>query len=136
MNTKLGNKTERILKGNWTITAVNFPGSDYLKVNSFSLEDSKCFIGSDWNFISNNNKGNLKLNSLSSSCKDFSSPITWYIDKDGNFILKIINSYKAKEVSTGFLLTLNNATETSFDLVDQINVAGDIKNITYLFQRK
>ena len=47
VNTKLDNKTERMLKGNFTITSVNFPGSDFLKVTSFNLSDSKCFIGSD-----------------------------------------------------------------------------------------
>ncbi|WP_367890422.1 hypothetical protein [Polaribacter litorisediminis] len=136
VNTKLDQKTERMLKGNWTISTINFPGSDYLKVNSFNLEDSNCFIGSDWSFISNNNKGEMKLNSMNSNCKDFSSPITWYINKDGNFILKIINTYKAKEVNNGFVLAVKNVTATSFDLVDTINVAGDLKNITYSFRRK
>ncbi|TXD49489.1 MULTISPECIES: lipocalin family protein [unclassified Polaribacter] len=136
VNTKLDNKTERMLKGNWTLTAVNFAGSDYLKVNSFNLEDSKCFIGSDWSFVSNNNQGEIKLNSMSNSCKEFSSPITWYINKDGNFILKIINDYKAKNVNNGFVLAVQNETATSFDLVDTINVAGSTKDITYSFQRK
>jgi hypothetical protein len=78
----------------------------------------------------------MKLNSLSNSCKEFSSPITWYINKEGDFVLKIINSYKAKEVNNGFVLNLQNATETNFDLVDTINVAGSIKKITYSFQKK
>ena len=136
VNTKLDNKTERILKGSWTLTTVNFPGSDYLKVNSFNLEDSQCFIGSDWNFVSNNNKGSMQLQNTRSACKNFSSPITWYINKDGNFIFKIINNYKAKTVGSGFVLSIKNVTETSFKLVDTINVAGSIKNITYLFQKK
>jgi hypothetical protein len=136
INSKLDNKTERMLKGNWTLTTVNFPGSDYLKVSSFNLEDSQCFIGSDWNFVSNNNKGNMQLKNTSNACKNFSSPITWYINKDGNFIFKIINNYKAKTVGSGFVLSIKNVTETSFKLVDTINVAGGIKNITYLFQKK
>mgnify|MGYP000005817094 CR=1 FL=1 len=135
VNTKVDNKTERILKGNWTLTAVNYPGSEYIKVESFYLSDSKCFVGSTWKFISNNNKGEMKLNNSSSSCKDFSSPITWYINKDGNFVLKFLNDYKAKEVENGFILNINNVTESSFDLVDEINVAGSIKNITYSFQK-
>ena len=136
VNTKLDNKTERMLKGTFTITSVNFPGSDFLKVTSFNLADSKCFIGSDWSFISNNNKGEMKMNNPSTSCKDFSSPITWYINKDKSFVLKIINHYKAKEVNTGFVLSVKNTTPTSFDLVDRINVAGQTKEITYSFQRK
>lgn len=136
ISTKLDNKTERILKGNWSVTAVNFPGSDYLKVNSFNIADSKCFIGSNWNFISNNNKGDMSLNNVSSSCVDYSSPITWYINKDGNFVFKFTDGYKSKEVIDGFVLTVSNLTESSFDLVDKINVAGSVKNITYTFQRK
>ena len=136
VNTKLDNKTERMLKGNWSITAVNYPGSDYLKVNSFNIADSKCFIGSNWKFISNNNKGDMSLNNTSSSCVDYSSPITWYINKDGNFVFKFTDGYKSKEVTNGFVLTITNITESSFDLVDKINVAGTTKNITYSFQRK
>ncbi|WP_232455937.1 hypothetical protein [Polaribacter sp. SA4-10] len=136
MNTKLDNKKERMLKGSFTITSINFPGSDYLKVTSFNLGDSKCLIGSEWSFISNNNKGEMKMNNPAATCKDFSSPITWYINKNGNFVLKFINNYKAKEVNNGFVLGINNITETSFDLIDKINVAGETKNITYSFKRK
>lgn len=136
VNTKLDNKTERMLKGNWVITAVNFPGDNYLKVNSFNLEDSKCFIGSNWSFISNNNKGTMALNNTSTNCKDFNSPITWYINKDQKFVLKIINNHKAKEINNGYVLSLNNITVNSFNLIDKINVAGQLKNITYTFQKK
>ena len=133
-NTKLDQKTEVMLKGDWMITSVDFPGSDYLKVMSFRLDDSQCFVGSNWNFISNNNKGTMSLNNP--NCPSFSSPITWYVNTDGNVVLKIINDYKAKNVNSGFILALNNLTENSFELVDTISVAGKTKNITYTFQRK
>lgn len=136
VNTKLDGKTERMLKGNWAITSVSYPGSDYLKVNSFNIEDSKCFVGSNWSFVSNNNKGQMSLNNPVTSCKEFSSPITWYINKSGEFVLKIINDHKAKKVNSGFVLSISNVTETSFQLIDKINVAGSIKDITYTFQRK
>lgn len=135
-NTKLDNKTERMLKGNWVISSVSFPGSDYLKVNAFDLEDSSCFIGSNWSFISNNNKGEMSLNSPSTDCKDYSSPITWFVNKEGNFVLKFINNHKAKEVNSGYVLQLKDVTESGFSLVDKINVAGQVKNITYTFQRQ
>lgn len=136
VNTKLDTKKEQMLKGNWAIASVSFPGDKYLKVNSFNIEDSNCFVGSNWSFVSNNNKGEMSLNSTSANCKDFTSPITWYINKEGNFVLKIINDYKAKEVNNGFVLKINNITETSFDLVDEISVGGQLKSITYNFQKK
>ncbi|MGV1013158.1 MAG: hypothetical protein ACOYBS_12000 [Flavobacterium sp.] len=132
-NTKLDTKSEVAIKGNWTITEVTFPGSEYIKVNSFDLADSKCFVGSTWKFISNNNKGEMVLNNA--SCTAFSSPITWYINKDGNFVMKIINDTKAKKVLEGYILTIFNSTENSFQLMDKVNVGGQYVNVTYQFNR-
>ena len=132
-NTKLDTKSEVAIKGNWTITSVTFPGSEYIKVNSFDLADSKCFVGSTWKFISNNNKGEMAL--ANASCTAFSSPITWYINKDGNFVMKIINDTKAKKVLEGYILTIANSTETSFQLMDKVNVGGQFVNVTYQFSR-
>jgi len=132
-NTKLDTKSEVAIKGNWTITSVTFPGSEYIKVNSFDIADSKCFVGSTWKFISNNNKGEMAL--ANASCTAFSSPITWYINKDGNFVMKIINDTKAKKVLEGYILTIANSTETSFQLMDKVNVGGQFVNVTYQFSR-
>jgi hypothetical protein len=133
VNTKLDTKTEVAIKGNWKITSVTYPGSDYIKVNSFELADSKCFVGSTWKFISNNNKGEMTLNAT--SCTSFISPITWYINKDGNFVMKIINNAKAKKVLEGFILTIANSTDSSFQLIDKVNVGGAMVNVVYQFNR-
>lgn len=133
-NTNVDNKTERVIKGNWVITNVSFPGSDYIKVTSFDLADSKCFEGSTWKFVSNNNTGTLTLNDP--SCIAFSSPITWFINQEGQFVMKIINDYKAKKVNQGYILRVANVTETSFELIDKINVGGSMKEVTYQFQKQ
>ncbi len=133
VNTKLDTKSEVAIKGNWTIASVTFPGSDYIKINSFDLADSKCFVGSNWKFISNNNKGEMALNNA--SCTAFSSPITWYINKEGNLVMKIINDTKAKKVLEGYILTIANLTETSFQLVDKVNVGGQFVNVVYQFNK-
>ena len=133
-NTRVDNKTERIIKGNWTIASVNYPGSDYIKVTSFEIADSKCFVGSNWKFVSNNNKGTMELSSA--TCPVFSSPITWYINKDGNFVMKILNETKAKKVSEGYILKVANQTESSFQLIDRVNVGGKLVDVIYQFQKK
>ncbi len=132
-STKLDTKLEVAIKGNWKITSVTYPGSDYIKINSFDLADSKCFVGSTWKFISNNNKGEMTL--TNTTCTAFSSPITWYINKDGNFVMKIINDSKAKKVLEGYLLTIANSTETGFQLVDKVNVGGQYVNVVYQFNK-
>lgn len=134
LSKKLDRPTQVAIKGNWVITNVTYPGSDYIKVNSFDLADSKCFIGSTWNFISNNNKGSMSL--ASSSCTEFSSPIVWSINNQGLFVLKILDAgIKAKKVRDGYLLKVAGLTENSFQLVDNINVGGQTKDVVYQFQR-
>ncbi|PWA06070.1 lipocalin family protein [Flavobacterium laiguense] len=132
--TKLDKTSQVGMKGNWQITNVTYPGSDYIKVNSFNLADSKCFVGSTWKFISNNNKGTMTLNS--SSCTAFTSEITWYVNKEGQFVLKILDEgLKSKKVKTGFVLGVKNQSENEFQLIDKINVGGKDTDVVYQFQR-
>lgn len=133
-NTAVNNKSERMMKGDWTISAVSYIGSDYIKVQSFGLADSKCFEGSTWKFISNNNKGEMALNKA--DCMSFSSPISWFVNKDGQFVLKVLNAgEKAKKVRDGYVLAVANQTETSFDLIDMVVIGGKSTNVVYKFQK-
>ena len=133
-NTKVDNKTERLIKGDWTLTSVTYPGSQAISVMSFQIADSKCFEGSTWKFVSNNNKGEMNLSQP--TCASFSSPITWFVNKDGQFVLKVLNAgEKAKKVRDGYVLSVANQTETSFQLIDKIDVAGKLTNVVYQFQK-
>jgi hypothetical protein len=134
VSTKTDNKSASKLKGAWTITSVVYPGSDYIKITSFETADSKCFVNSDWNFIPNNDKGDFVLNSA--SCVVFSSPITWYISKEGDFVMKILKETKARKVTSGYLLKIREQSESSFQLVDQVNVGGKQIEVIYQFQKK
>jgi hypothetical protein len=130
----LDTKSQTGLKGDWTITQVTYPGSDYIKVTSFDVADSKCFEGSSWNFVSNNNKGTMTL-PAKASCPSFTSPIVWTVTKDGSFTLKITEGDKAKKVTQGYFLKMQNQTESSFQLVDNVNVGGKTVDVVYQFQK-
>ena len=133
-NTKVDNKTERLMKGDWVISSVSYPGSEVIKVTSFQLADSKCFEGSTWKFVSNNNKGTMALTKV--GCADFSSPITWFVNKEGQFVLKVLSAgEKAKKVRDGYVLNVANQTESSFQLVDKIDVGGKMTDVVYQFQK-
>jgi Lipocalin-like domain len=134
VSTKLDNKSEVAIKGNWTMSDVTYPGSEYIKVSSFDIADSKCFIGSTWKFISNNNKGSFAL--TKPSCPMFETNITWYINKEGQFVMKFIDAgAKRKSVTDGVILSVANQTENSFQLIDRINVGGKSVEVVYQFQR-
>ncbi|GGC79258.1 hypothetical protein GCM10011508_03360 [Flavobacterium lutivivi] len=132
-STKIDSKSQTTIKGDWKITSVTYPGSEVIKVTSFDLADSKCFVGSNWKFVSNNNKGNFELNSP--NCTSYSTPITWFINKEGQFVLKILDEAKAKKVKSGYVLSVANVTETSFQLVDKINVGGKLTDVVYQFEK-
>jgi hypothetical protein len=133
-NAKTDRSAQVALKGNWVISSVTYPGSEYIKVNSFQLADSQCFVGSAWKFVSNNNKGTMALTKF--DCPVFSSPIKWYINADGEFILKVLDAgEKAKKVRDGYVLYVANQTETSFQLIDKINVGGKLTDVVYQFQK-
>jgi hypothetical protein len=133
-NTKLDSRSQVAIKGNWEITSVTYPSSEYIKINSFSLADSQCFVGSTWKFISNNNKGEMTL--TKANCPSFSSPITWFVNKEGQFVMKVLNAgEKAKKVRDGYILGLANQSENSFQLIDKIDVGGKITDVVYQFQK-
>lgn len=133
-NTKLDNKSERLIKGNWQVSSVSYVGSDVFKVTSFNIADAKCFEGSQWSFISNNNTGEMVLNK--SNCVTYGSRITWFINKDGNFVMKFLTEgIKAKHTAGGYVLRITNQTETSFQLIDRVAVGSNSAEIVYQFEK-
>lgn len=133
-NKKVDNKSEFAIKGNWILSSVAYPGSEYIKVTSFQIADSKCFEGSTWKFVSNNDSGQMAL--TKSDCAAFTSPIKWYVNKDGQFVLKIIYAgEKAKKVRDGYILSYMPQTKESFQLIDKINVGGKMTDVVYQFNK-
>jgi len=128
---KLNNKAQVGIKGNWIISKVNYVGSDVFKINSFNIADSKCFEGSQWKFVSNNNTGTMTVSKV--GCPGFSSPIVWTITSSGDFTLKITEGEKAKRVTQGYFLKIKNQSETAFQLVDNVTIGGKNTEVIYQF---
>ncbi len=128
---QLDKKAEVLMKGNWIIQSVTSP--EYFKVNSFEVADSKCLEKSEWKFVSNNNKGTMKL--AKSDCPSYETNITWYVNREGNVVLKFLDDQKARKVTSGYVLKLANQTETSFDLIDNASVGSNKAEIIYKFTK-
>lgn len=126
-------RDEVSIKGDWTLTQVTYPGSDVIKVRSFDLADASCMKGSQWHFISNNNKGHFGLSQA--GCPSFDSDITWFINQNGQFVFKILNGAKAKTVVDGYTLQFLPQGDNAFQLVDQAQVAGKMVSVVYQFNR-
>ena len=132
--TNIDRKSNMAIKGNWTIKSVTYPGSDFIKVTSFDLADAQCFVGSTWNFISNNDSGDMTLSK--SGCPQITTKIKWYVNKEEQFVLKFLDeSLKAKKVKEGYILKVVDQTENSFKLYDGANVGGKMVDIVYQFEK-
>ena len=132
--TNVDRKPNKAINGNWTITSVTYPGSEFIKVTSFDLADAQCFVGSTWKLISNNDSGEMALSK--GGCPQVTSKIKWYLNKDGQFVLKFLDeSVKAKKVKEGYILKIADQTENSFKLSDAINVGGKMVDVVYLFEK-
>lgn len=134
VSTTVDRRSQVAIKGNWTLTNVAYAGSDYIKVTSFEVADAKCFEGSVWEFVSNNDTGKMTL--TKSGCTMYSSDIKWYVTKEQQFVLKFLNEgAKARKVKEGYILTLTNQTMESFQLVDVVDIAGNKGKVTYTFRK-
>lgn len=72
-----------------------------------------------------------------SDCPSLSSPIKWFVNKDGEFVLKVLNAgEKAKKVRDGYVLKLAAQTEQSFQLIDKINVGTKATDSCYINFKK
>jgi hypothetical protein len=72
----------------------------------------------------------------SSDCTSFTSAITWFINDQGQFVMKILDSgLKSNKVRSGFVLTVANQTGNSFQLIDKINVGAKLTDVVYQFEK-
>lgn len=133
-STSVDRKSQVAIKGNWTIASVTYQGSDMFKVTSFDIADAKCFEGSTWKFVSNNDTGEMAL--TQANCPGFSSAIKWYVNKEGQFVLKFLaEGTKAKKMLQGYILRVDNQTTESFQLVDNVNIGGKMTSVVYQFRK-
>jgi len=69
--------SKRDLKGTWEVNDIRFIGKEGLyKADLLDVADSRCFKGSEWVFIPNNNTGTFRLIS-SEPCPGESHRILW-----------------------------------------------------------
>jgi len=127
------NKAQSKMKGDWTISDVEYKGAKGIKVTAFDDADAKCFVGSKWFFLANNYTGKYTLLG-SDKCPSGTTNITWFVSPENNFqFKKVFTGEKAKKILEGYELKLENQTETAFDLVDESSVDGKRVQIVYHF---
>ena len=123
------------LKGNWEVTSVDYEKG--YKIKPFDEgADAKCFVGSQWNLIPNNNTGSYSL-SGGGDCPTVTRAIKFDVNSEKQFSFKVIDAgIKAKNVTAGYVLDFQNQTPTSFTLVQNVPFEGKILKVYYNFTKK
>ena len=130
------------INGNWilqTITAEGITG--VVKTRVFNEADLSCFIGSEWNFISNNSMGSYTLVDKSKNCTQLKRFIRWSIFEPENaakeFQFKRLDDKKnAMDNGDGYRLTVIEHGDNNLKLKSDIVFDGHAGAIIYNFVKK
>ncbi|WP_300669988.1 lipocalin family protein [Soonwooa sp.] len=122
------------MKGTWEITSVDYDKS--YKIKPFDEgADAQCFVGSQWKLIPNNYTGSYTING-GGACPTVTQPISFEVTKFNEFkFKKVMTGEKAKQVTAGYVMELQNLSQSNFTLVQNVNFEGSPIKVYYNFQR-
>ena len=130
---------KKTINGNWILQTVTVEGiTGVVKTTVFNEADLSCFIGSEWNFISNNSMGSYSLVDKSKNCTPVKRFIRWSIYEPENaakeFQFKRLDDKKnAMDNGDGYRLTVTEHTDNTFKLRSNMVFEGKASAIIYNF---
>ncbi len=131
--------SKKVIKGNWTLNTIKYETSGTLKVDLFKDSSSKCFEGSTWEFIPNNNSGIYTVNNTKCDTgkRHFIFTIVETDAANGlySFLLKPTNEKGKSETNKGFRLRLTQLSDASMQWQQTVNVNGNPFSITMNFSK-
>lgn len=133
---------KRNINGNWILETATVEGiAGVLKTTVFNEADLACFIGSEWNFISNNSMGSYSIVDNSKNCTPLKRFIRWsiYEPKDAakEFQFKRLDDKKnAMDNGDGYRLTVIEHGDNNLKLRSEITFDGRPGAIIYKFVKK
>lgn len=132
--------SESKMRGDWIISNVSYDGINpkYINTKVFDEADPKCYIGSEWHLVQNNNSGNYTLNG-SENCPSGITNIKWFVsDEGGNTYFnfkRIYEGEKPKNVTDGYKLKITNNNGSMIILRQDISFEGKTIGINYTFSK-
>lgn len=132
--------TGKEVRGDWTITDVTFDGinQSYVNAKVFDEADPKCYIGSHWHLIQNNNSGFYTLTG-SANCPSGTTNLKWFItDEGGNKYFnfkKVYEGEKPKNVVSGYRMKIQSSSDSYMIMQQEIPFEGGKISINYTFTK-
>ena len=133
---------KKTINGDWILQTVTVEGiTGVVKTTVFNEADLSCFIGSEWNFISNNSMGSYSLVDKSKNCTPVKRFIRWSIYEPENaakeFQFKRLDDKKnSMDNGDGYRLTVTEHSDNTFKLRSDIVFDGRSSAIIYNFVKK
>lgn len=139
-NSKALADSEKLMRGDWTITNVSIDGinQSYVDVTVFDEANSQCYQGSLWHLVQNNNSGNYSLNA-GGDCPDATTKIKWFVTEEGGQMYfnfkKVYEGEKPKNVVDGYKLRITGNTGNEIDLRQDLMFEGKPIGVNYTFTK-
>jgi hypothetical protein len=130
------------INGNWVLQTITTEGiAGVTKTKIFNEAEFGCFIGSEWDFISNNSMGSYTIVDKRKECPSIKRFIRWSIyEPEGaakEFQFKRLDDKKnAMDDGAGFRLTVTQLDDTQMKLRSDITFAGQPTVLIYNFVKK
>ena len=133
---------KKTINGDWTLQTIDVEGiNSKFKAKVFNEADFNCFIGSTWNFISNNSMGSYKLEGGAAGCDAVTRNIRWSVYEpegaDKEFQFKRLDDKKnPMDDNNGFRLKVGTITDNTMQLKSDITFEGKPGTFIYNFVKR
>lgn len=133
---------KRDINGDWVLQTITTEGiTGVAKTTIFNEAEFGCFIGSEWNFISNNSMGSYTIIDKSKDCVPLKRFIRWSIyepqDLPKQFQFKRLDDKKnAMDNGDGYRLMVTEVDNGHMKLRSELVFAGHAGAIIYNFVKK
>ena len=131
--------SRKVIKGNWTLNTITYSEAGTYNVTLLDDATKKCFEGSTWQFVPNNNTGMYNINDSNCSAGEryFVFTIQEVDEKTGlyDFLLKPTNDKHKSETKKGFRLKLSALSDTMMQWQQTVTVEGKPFTISMNFNK-
>jgi hypothetical protein len=139
---KEGRGIKKTINGNWVLQTITTEGiTGVAKTKIFNEAEFGCFIGSEWNFISNNSMGSYTIVDAKKECPAIKRFIRWSVyepkDLPKEFQFKRLDDKKdPMDDNNGFRLKIAQLEKNEMSLKSEITFEGHPAAMIYNFVRK